>query len=162
MDGKATAPARQKEMGEQNEIPVEQLCGVDSCTERRVTSFADEILCCDHFLGRCYTFLEKIDPQRDLASNNSLEHVKLKKGIERCAQRALEVALGTPNLSNMQRARLLDILLWTSDLSANHQPQESEKGNFFNRRLLTKASHMGTPEKKLSGEAASYRTYLFW
>jgi len=36
--------------------------------------------------------------------------------IEECSQKALEVSLQYENLSNLERARLLDILLWASEL----------------------------------------------
>ena len=36
--------------------------------------------------------------------------------IEECSQRALEVSLHYENLTNLERARLLDILLWASEL----------------------------------------------
>jgi len=36
--------------------------------------------------------------------------------IEECSQTALEVSLHYKNLSNLERARLLDILLWASEL----------------------------------------------
>lgn len=41
-----------------------------------------------------------------------------KHAVEECSRRVLEVSLGTSGLSNLQRARLLDILLWASDISS--------------------------------------------
>ncbi len=36
--------------------------------------------------------------------------------IEECSQKALEISLHYENLTNLERARLLDILLWASEL----------------------------------------------
>jgi hypothetical protein len=36
--------------------------------------------------------------------------------IEECSRKALDVSLQSENLSNLQRGRLLDILLWAGEL----------------------------------------------
>jgi hypothetical protein len=41
-----------------------------------------------------------------------------KELVEECSRRAMKVSLGTHGLDNLQRARLLDILLWASDISS--------------------------------------------
>src|SRR5580658_8539929 len=40
----------------------------------------------------------------------------LRAFIEECSRRALEVALHCDDISNLQRGRLLDILLWAGEL----------------------------------------------
>jgi hypothetical protein len=36
--------------------------------------------------------------------------------IEECSRKALDISLQSKNLSNLQRGRLLDILLWAGEL----------------------------------------------
>ena len=162
MNGRGTAPAKSGTPGEQSAMPVEQLCGVDSCQERRATSFCAENLCCNHFLGRCYEFLERIDPNRDLASNGKQRRTELKKLMEECAQRALEVALGNSNLNNMQRAKLLDILLWTSEVTIAANAQKAGNGHFLKPCNPSSFTGGEKSEKKWKPQGTSMRTSLFW
>jgi hypothetical protein len=162
MNARGTAPAKSGTMGVQSAMPAEQRCGVDSCEERRVAAFRNENLCCDHFLGRCYEFLEGIDPNRDFASNGGQKPEETKKLIEECAQRTLEVALGNRNLSNVQRARLLDILLWTSDVTIARQIREADKGNSPRTRKTSSIASAENEEKKWERQGTSLRTSLLW
>jgi len=162
MSGRGTAPAKSGILEEQSAMPVEQLCGMDRCEERRVTAFRDENLCCNHFLGRCYEFLERIDPNRDLASNGGQRRAEVKKAIEECAQRALEVALGNPSLNNVQRAKLLDILLWTSDITIAAHAQKASNGDFLKRREAPSPAVTEKSEKKWDPQGSSLRTSLLW
>ena len=148
-------------MGVASETVLQQLCGVDSCTEHRVTTFSAEDLCCDHFLGKCYEFLGEIDPERDLSQNGAQNRRELKTKIDECAQRVLEVSLGTPNLSNTQRARLLDILLWTSDICTPKVPQEIGPDGYFGARHGKDDLSSTATEKKWASGAGIRTSLLF-
>jgi hypothetical protein len=161
MNGRAAATARAKSMGVASETVLQQLCGIDSCTERRVTTFSAEDLCCDHFLGKCYEFLGKIDPERDLSQNGAQSQRDLKVQIDECAQRVLEVSLGTPNLSNTQRARLLDILLWTSDICTPKMPREIGPDGYFSARQGKDEVNSTGAEKKWTSGAGIRTSLLF-
>lgn len=88
-------------------------------------------------------------------------HRELKTQIDECAQRVLEVSLGTPNLSNTQRARLLDILLWTSDICTPRIPREIGRDGYFKaRQERNDAISAGAEKKWTSG--AGIRTSLFF
>ena len=117
MMGRGTATARLESMGDQRAVSIEQFCGVDSCQGLRVVTLGDENLCCDHFLSRCYDFLGRIDPQSGVNGANPLSR-QSRELVECYSRRALEVSLGAAGLNNLQRARLLDILLWASDVCA--------------------------------------------
>lgn len=118
MMGRGTATARLGNMGDQRALSVEQSCGTARCQGLRVVTLGDENLCCDHFLSRCYEFLERIDAQSGMSGAADALAQKTKELVEDYSRRALEVSLGAVGLSNLQRARLLDILLWASDISA--------------------------------------------
>jgi hypothetical protein len=162
MNGRGTAPAKVGTMGEESAMPVEERCGVDSCEERRVAAFRDENLCCDHFLCRGYEFLERIDPNRDLSSNGGEKRAELKRLIEECAQRALEVALGSSNLSNLQRARLLDILLWTTDITIAGQLKNAGDRTFLKSQRTGSTTGAEAGANRWNAQGPSLRTSLLW
>jgi hypothetical protein len=70
----------------------------------------------NHFLVRCYEWLDRIDPRGRGFSNETLEVASMRAFIEECSRKALDVSLRSENLSNLQRGRLLDILLWAAEL----------------------------------------------
>ena len=128
MIGRATAAvtARLGTMGDHGALSVQQFCGADSCEGTRVTALGDENLCCDHFLARCYQLLERLDQavQAGGSNNSNALEPAMRTSVEECSRKVLEVALGKADLDNLQRARLLDILLWSSDLLAGGNSRE--------------------------------------
>jgi len=60
--------------------------------------------------------LEAVDPRGQKSGEPRMDLAAMRAFIEECSQKALEVCLHTGNLTNLERARLLDILLWASEL----------------------------------------------
>jgi hypothetical protein len=142
MIGRGIARARLENMGDSSALRSEQFCGADSCQGLRAVTLGDENLCCDHFLSRCYEFLERIDPKSRMTDSLEPLTTEMKELVDEYSRHALEVSLGRAELNNLQRARLLDVLLWASDIStgansrstlglkkaaADSAPQASEK-----------------------------------
>jgi len=90
-------------------------CRYAGCLERGTTALGDEDLCCDHFVLRCYEFLQQIDAERGKSSNDFLFTADLKNSVNYCLHGALEISLRSESLSNLQKARLLDIMLWAGE-----------------------------------------------
>jgi hypothetical protein len=91
-------------------------CSLESCPDTPVTRLAHHELCLHHFLSRCYEDLDRFalrgrGPEVDHSGSRALQAF-----VEECSQRALEVSLQCQNLDNLQRGRLLDILLRASEL----------------------------------------------
>ena len=103
------------DLGELRAMPVHKLCRFASCQEPGITAIGNEDLCCDHFLMRCYEFLEQIDAERATNSSDPMRTAALKGSANSCLQGALEVSLKSATLSNLQKARLLDIMLWAGE-----------------------------------------------
>jgi hypothetical protein len=162
MNGRATAPAKSGTVGEQIAMPAEQLCSFNSCETLRVTTLADENLCCDHLIVRCYEFLEQIDPDRGMKSKEREKGVELKQVIEECSRKVLEVSLGTLQLSNLQRARLLDILLWASDTATAHISKEAEPNEFFRPQSGRMQTISSKQEKEREPQRANLRTSILF
>ena len=90
-------------------------CSVELCPDPVVTRFALRELCVQHFLSHCYKDLERFDSGKPASLDHS-ESTRLSAFVDECSRCALEVSLKSGDLDNLQRARLLDILLWASGL----------------------------------------------
>jgi hypothetical protein len=91
-------------------------CSDGACHSAAATSLDQQALCLTHFLLRCYARLEAVDPRGQKSREERVDLAAMRAFIEECSQRALEVSLHYENLTNLERARLLDILLWASEL----------------------------------------------
>ena len=89
-------------------------CGHSGCSEPGVATFGAGTLCSEHFLVACYEVLERLD--RMGSSARATEAREAKRVADECARGVLEVSLNAAELSNLQKARLLDILLWAGDI----------------------------------------------
>jgi hypothetical protein len=91
-------------------------CTTITCAENGVVMLAGATLCLEHFFQQCYERLEGLDPAvrgktREVAINDGAP-----KALEEVVKEALIVCLQHKNLSNVDRSRLLDILLWAGEL----------------------------------------------
>ncbi len=91
-------------------------CSAGSCGRAAITSLDQQALCLNHFLLRCYEQLEALDPRARKLQADSLDLAAKRAFIEECSREALDVSLHCKNLDNLQRGRLLDILLWAGEL----------------------------------------------
>ena len=91
-------------------------CCRTACSEPVVTSLGPEDFCFDHFCSRCYELLEHAD-SGTLSAHGAASLARAVSTLEECARRALEISLGQQALNNLDRARLLDIVLWSGDLT---------------------------------------------
>ncbi len=91
-------------------------CQMGSCGSSAVTTLDHQAFCLNHFLLRCYAELEGLDPRGRPFSSESVDLVSMRAFIEECSRKALDISLQSENLTNLQRGRLLDILLWAGEL----------------------------------------------
>jgi len=94
----------------------ERNCRVGSCGGAAIITLDHQALCLNHFLVRCYERLEGLDPRGRKFSAEPVDVASMRAFIEECSRKALDVSLQSENLSNLQRGRLLDILLWAGEL----------------------------------------------
>ena len=94
----------------------ERNCCEVACHSAAATSLDQQALCLNHFLLRCYAQLDAVDPRGQKSGQQRVDLAAMRAFIEECSHKALEVSLQSGNLSNLERARLLDILLWASEL----------------------------------------------
>lgn len=91
-------------------------CTENSCGRASVSTLDEEALCLKHFLARCYEELERLDPRGRGVPNEAPNPAATRAFIEECSRKALDVSLQSENLTNLERGRLLDILLWAGEL----------------------------------------------
>jgi len=87
-----------------------------SCGSAAITTLDRQALCLNHFLLRCYEKLEGLDPRGRKFSAEPVDLASMRAFIEECSRKALDVSLQSKDLNNLQRGRLLDILLWAGEL----------------------------------------------
>src|SRR3974377_812192 len=91
-------------------------CSVDRCETESIIVFGERPFCLQHFITRCYEWLDQLDPAARDRSTDAAENARIKAQVEECSNRALLVSLRCETLTNLDRSRLLDILLRPSDL----------------------------------------------
>jgi hypothetical protein len=91
-------------------------CSAISCGSAAIVSLDQQDFCLNHFLAHCYQQLEALDPRNRRVLGGPVNLVSMRAFIEECSRKALEISLQSNDLSNLQRGRLLDILLWAGEL----------------------------------------------
>jgi hypothetical protein len=119
-------------------------CRVGACSSAAITSLDHQALCLNHFLLRCYERLEGLDPRGRKFSAEPVDVAAMRAFIEECSRKALDVSLQSQDLTNLQRGRLLDILLWAGELFL-----------FLRAPRFTLAQSMASSEGQLVARPAS-------
>jgi len=91
-------------------------CSEGACDGAATVSLDQQALCLNHFLQRCYEKLESVDPRGQKFRENPVDLPSMRAFIEECSRKALDVSLQSEDLTNLERGRLLDILLWAGEL----------------------------------------------
>lgn len=94
----------------------QQSCSVKDCQTSALIVLGQKPLCLEHFIVRCYEWLDYLDPIIRGRICTSAELPGVPSMVEECSNRALLVSLRCEDLTNVARSRLLDILLLSSDL----------------------------------------------
>jgi hypothetical protein len=92
-------------------------CRYAGCSLPVVVTFCQEALCLSHFCSSCYELLDRFECRNQV---NGSAHSNLQMDLlvpNECARGALEISLSAKSLGNLERARLLDILLWSGDIA---------------------------------------------
>lgn len=103
-------------MGAMDPMSRERNCSTHSCGSTSIVSLDQQDFCLNHFLFRCYQRLEAVDPRNRRSHSGPTNLPSLRAFIEECSRKALDISLHSKHLTNLQRGRLLDILLWAGEL----------------------------------------------
>jgi hypothetical protein len=73
-------------------------------------------MCLTHFVADCYEKLDRLSRETGSWSYGGLEWEQAKQITKECAQGAADYSQCSLELTNLERARLLDISLWAAEL----------------------------------------------
>jgi hypothetical protein len=99
-----------------SEMPEVPQCATEQCEENGVVALSGRAHCLEHFFQGCYVRLEGLDPVVRGKSRESAIQDGAPKVLEEVVKQVLIVCLQHEKLSNLDRSRLLDILLWAGEL----------------------------------------------
>ena len=126
--------------GELREMHRQKPCGYAHCEELGIDSLGDEALCCDHFVLRSYESLQRMDGERSGSGGDVRQAAALMDSANNCLQGALEASLRSTTLNNLQKARLLDIMLWAGEYIHRAESQLFSGPSLLESRFSTQSS----------------------
>lgn len=91
-------------------------CAAEACLEAAVASLDEGHVCRAHFLVGAYRHLESIMSQVQEPQFHNRQGELASRFLEQCMREATNIACAEDGLTNLERAQLLDILLWASEL----------------------------------------------
>jgi hypothetical protein len=91
-------------------------CAADSCAEAAVAWLDERQVCRTHFVAGAYRRLESVTAQIQEPHFHTQHGELASRFLELCMREATNIACGAELPNNLQRAQLLDILLWASEL----------------------------------------------
>ncbi len=101
-------------------------CDVEHCGRPAMCSLELRRYCVDHFIAECYERLNHCNAS-PFADPGAAESVSIDRFLQSCAQQAARLVHPIRGLDNLERARLFDILLWSSELAAKRGVFKTEK-----------------------------------
>jgi hypothetical protein len=91
-------------------------CSVSGCNEAIAASLDGEALCRQHFLSTCYTRLDQYDEIRKGPGLSATNTESVRRFVHECTRIADDMEHSAQDLDNLDRAKLLHIILSASEL----------------------------------------------
>jgi hypothetical protein len=91
-------------------------CSADGCSDEVVASVENRSVCRKHFLVDAYRQLESISAQIQEPRFHESHGEAAGRFLEDCMRHAADIACASVPPSNLERAQVLDVLLWASEL----------------------------------------------
>jgi hypothetical protein len=91
-------------------------CGISGCGQTAAVTLEGEALCRSHFISVCYTRLDEYDEQRRGSGAGIANTESMRRFIRECTRSADEIEHGGENLDNLDRAKLVHIILTANEL----------------------------------------------
>jgi PilZ domain len=91
-------------------------CTTTGCEHIAVSTISGDALCRRHFIDICYTRLERYEELREQRGLNVIGAEAMRRFIHECSRQADEIEHTATDLDNLDRAKLLHIILTASEL----------------------------------------------
>jgi hypothetical protein len=101
-------------------------CDAGNCGHPAIASLELRRFCVDHFISQCYERLNRCSAT-PFADPDEATSVSIDRFLNSCAQQAAGLVHPMRGLDNLERARLFDILLWSSELARKRGVFRTEK-----------------------------------
>ncbi len=97
-------------------MKIDKQCGLSGCGQVAAASLNGEALCRDHFISTCYDRLDRYEEMRKGPGLSASDSESARRFIHECTRCADELEHAAHNLDNLDRAKLLYIILSASEL----------------------------------------------
>ena len=91
-------------------------CSVAGCDKAKAVALEGKALCREHFIATCYERLDHYDALRKSASLKATDSESARRFIHECSRNADEMEHDARDLDNLERAKLVHIILAASEL----------------------------------------------
>ena len=91
-------------------------CSVTGCPQSAISSISGEAFCRSHFIENSYLRLEQFDEMRKGHTLSVSEAESMRRFIHECSRQADEIEHRSDDLDNLERAKLIHIILTASEL----------------------------------------------
>jgi hypothetical protein len=93
-------------------------CAAKGCEQPADTTLDGETLCRAHFISHCYARLERFEEMQKAHRLSVADAESVRRFINQCSRQADEIEHSTKDLDNLDRARLLHIILWANEVGS--------------------------------------------
>ena len=93
-----------------------QKCSHAECSQAVVASLDNDAYCREHFIAKSYTRLDQYDEIRKGPGLTATDTESVRRFIHECTRQADEMEHSAKDLDNLDRAKLLHIILSASEL----------------------------------------------
>jgi hypothetical protein len=91
-------------------------CSTEKCPRVSIVALDGVPFCAEHFVSAAYRFLDEAALQLRHTPEYGPATAELARRLDDCTRGATSLALSSARTDNLVRARLIDILLWASEL----------------------------------------------
>ncbi len=92
-------------------------CSTSGCERPAAASLQNRPFCREHFTAECYEQLEGCSHRLQERTFRDADDESMAEFISECVRQVADLAQSAQDLDNLQRAQLLDILLWAGAVS---------------------------------------------
>jgi hypothetical protein len=100
-------------------MTITELCKIEGCGQEVAAALDGEALCRQHFISTCYTRLDQYDEIRKGPGLRATNTDSVRRFIHECTRAADQMEHATEDLDNLDRAKLLHIILSASELGTH-------------------------------------------
>jgi hypothetical protein len=94
----------------------EEQCAIEGCAHAVAASLDGDSYCREHFISTCYTRLDRYDEIRKGPGLSATNTDSVRRFVHECTRAADHMEHGAKDLDNLDRAKLLHIILSASEL----------------------------------------------